>query len=295
MTRRLFISLVTTGSLLLPAQTKIETTEPVTPPPQFVCPMDPDVKSDKPGKCPRCGMEMVARILEPQAFILDLTVHPSSAPAGRPLEFAFRILDPANSHPAKDFEVIHEKLCHLFLVSGDLNWFLHDHPVLGADGIFRLPVTLPARGMYEAFVDLYPHNATPQWLTQFIYTENADPGTPAVPDLKPDLSTQKDGDVTVSVELEPARPFVGQKTTLYCTPHPADGLEKWLGTYAHAFWVSQDLVDSEHTHPVTPEIGQNGELTFQAYFPRAGTYRFWIQFQRRGTLHTVHFDIPVTG
>jgi membrane fusion protein, copper/silver efflux system len=25
----------------------------------YVCPMDPDVTSDKPGRCPKCGMELV--------------------------------------------------------------------------------------------------------------------------------------------------------------------------------------------------------------------------------------------
>jgi hypothetical protein len=24
----------------------------------YVCPMDPDVTSDKPGRCPKCGMEL---------------------------------------------------------------------------------------------------------------------------------------------------------------------------------------------------------------------------------------------
>jgi hypothetical protein len=25
----------------------------------WVCPMDPDVTSDKPGRCPKCGMELI--------------------------------------------------------------------------------------------------------------------------------------------------------------------------------------------------------------------------------------------
>jgi hypothetical protein len=25
----------------------------------YTCPMHPDVKSDKPGKCPKCGMDLV--------------------------------------------------------------------------------------------------------------------------------------------------------------------------------------------------------------------------------------------
>ncbi len=33
-------------------------------PPDFTCPMDPDVRSKVPGKCPRCGMKLEARIAE---------------------------------------------------------------------------------------------------------------------------------------------------------------------------------------------------------------------------------------
>jgi hypothetical protein len=30
-------------------------------PVQYTCPMDPDVVSDKPGKCPKCGMDLVEK------------------------------------------------------------------------------------------------------------------------------------------------------------------------------------------------------------------------------------------
>ena len=27
----------------------------------YTCPMDPDLSSDKPGKCPKCGMDLVLK------------------------------------------------------------------------------------------------------------------------------------------------------------------------------------------------------------------------------------------
>lgn len=33
----------------------------------YVCLMDPDVKSDKPGKCPKCGMDLVEQVASPVA------------------------------------------------------------------------------------------------------------------------------------------------------------------------------------------------------------------------------------
>src|SRR5580765_8726856 len=37
----------------------------------YVCPMDPDIRSSGPGKCPRCGMALVAGSPVPRAYHLD--------------------------------------------------------------------------------------------------------------------------------------------------------------------------------------------------------------------------------
>ncbi len=47
----------------------------------YVCPMDPDVRSNQPGKCRRCGMEMRAGIPDPVEFHMDLTLTPTSGTA----------------------------------------------------------------------------------------------------------------------------------------------------------------------------------------------------------------------
>ena len=45
---------------LYPASAQTAITPPGTGqgPLDYVCPMDPDVRSDKPGVCPRCGMTL---------------------------------------------------------------------------------------------------------------------------------------------------------------------------------------------------------------------------------------------
>ena len=262
--------------------------------PDFVCPMDPDVHSALPGKCPRCGMQLQAHILEPQAYSMDFTAQPASLPAGRPVDLSFSINDPNTGALVKNFDFVHEKLFHLFAVSQDLKWFLHDHPVLGGDGLFKLPVTFPSGGMYELFADFYPRGGTPQWIPRFLYTQGAEPrSSPRASKTSDEVkytNPQKDGDVEVNLQLDPIEPMAGRATTLFFNANPGDGLELWLGTYAHAFWISHDLLDAEHTHPAF-----FGNLQFEVYFPRPGVYRFWLQFQRKGTLHTMKFDIPVKG
>ena len=42
----------------------------------------------------------------------------------------FRVLHPDTDRVVTQFEIIHEKLFHLFLVSQDLEYFSHEHPIL---------------------------------------------------------------------------------------------------------------------------------------------------------------------
>src|SRR5204863_8950685 len=44
-----------------------ETHAPAAPGVEYVCPMDPDVRSDRPGPCPKCGMALEPRVATLQA------------------------------------------------------------------------------------------------------------------------------------------------------------------------------------------------------------------------------------
>ena len=45
-----------------PAKSKTDTTSiPKKPVKTYTCPMHPEVTSDKPGKCPKCGMTLVEK------------------------------------------------------------------------------------------------------------------------------------------------------------------------------------------------------------------------------------------
>ena len=54
--------------------------------------------------------------------------------------------------------------------------------------------------------------------------------------------------------------------------------------------ASDDLIDLLHEHPFNAD---NGQIEFDLTFPRAATYRVWIQFQREGVVNTVAFNVPV--
>ncbi len=252
----------------------------------YMCPMDKDIRSNGPGKCPRCGMTLVTSIPDPVEYHLDLEAAPDPQP-GRPVRLTFRVSDPWKGNPVTKFEVIHEKLFHTFLVSEDLEYFRHGHPEFKA-GVFTDTVTLPKAGTYRVLGDFYPEAATPQLLTQTLVV----PGTPPPPAaISRDYSAKEAENLHIAMTISPEDPTEGLETRLRFKLTPGDGLERYLGVWAHMLAVSDDLIDMMHTHPSI--ANGSDELQFNVIFPRPRAYRVWVQFQRNGVVNTAHFDVPV--
>ena len=261
---------------------------------EFTCPMDRDVRSKTPGKCPRCGMTLVANLPEPVEYPVDLRVDPPQIPSARPITLEFRIADPETGAAVTHFEIVHEKLFHLFIVSQDLQYFAHLHPQLGDDSVFRLDTALPKPGTYRLLADFYPTGGTPQLAPKTITTAGySTPLEAAIPRLAADLSPQRGENIEVELKLDPAQPIAGRKTMLFVHLTPAEGLEPYIGAWAHLLAVSDDLVDTIHDHPFIADGGP--DMQFNIFFPREAVYRVWIQFQRKGVVNTVAFTIPVTA
>jgi hypothetical protein len=279
--RRLFLCASVAG--LLCAQQAIE----------FICPMDRDVRSATPGKCPRCGMTLVANLPEPAEYPVDVRVDPPQIPSARPITLEFRIADPRTGAPVKQFEIVHEKLFHLFVVSQDLQYFAHVHPEF--DGaVFRLRTSLPKPGTYRLLADFYPTGGTPQLTPKTITTAGYMTTLEAgIPRLAPDLSPKPAENLEAELKLDPPQPLAGMKTMLFVHLTPAEGLEPYIGAWAHLLAVSDDLIDTIHEHPFIANGGP--DMQFNIFFPREAMYRVWIQFQRKGVVNTVAFTIPVAA
>jgi hypothetical protein len=254
----------------------------------FICPMDPDVRSNQPGNCRRCGMKLREGLPDPVEYHMDLTLAPRAVKLNQPEQLKFTIHDPWKDRPVKDFQVVHEKLFHMFVVSQDLQFFVHDHPVLQPDGDFLFTLAFPKPGMYRVLGDFYPDGATPQLIAKTVLVPGTPPPTPPLPR---DYSTKEGGNMQVEMTTDPPQPLAAQKTLLYFRLTPADGLEKYIGAWAHMLAASDDLIDLIHTHPFIADGGP--QIEFSMEFPRARTYRVWVQFQRKGVVNTAHFDVPV--
>jgi len=275
----------------------VKQTPPVAPkrdaaPLDYVCPMDPDVRSDKPGKCPRCGMEFKLGIPDESDYRVDLTT-PSELRPGSPAELRFRFRDARTGATVRNFEIMHEKLFHLFVVSNDLKDFEHIHPAPQPDGTFTIEERFPRSGLYRLVADVYPSGGTPQLLSRTVFVPSG-PDAP-VPLSEAKLSAaeglQHGENTDVQLVTEGLNPVAGTKTHLSFRFNTAEGMQMYLGAWAHMFIASDDTLDVIHEHPV---IGTGGrDIQFDVIFPRARTYRVWIQFQRKNVVNTVAVNVPV--
>jgi hypothetical protein len=213
---------------------------------------------------------------------------PRSIKPGQPANLTFAIHDPWKDRPVTKFQIVHEKLFHMFVVSQDLQVFLHNHPTLGADGNFHYDYVFPKAGMYRILGDFYPDGATPQLIAKTLFV----PGTAPKPTaLTRDYSPKDAENLAVELVTEPQQPVSGARTQMMFSVKPGDGLEKYLGAWGHMLVASDDLIDMMHEHPFIADGGP--QIQFNVIFPRAKSYRVWVQFQRKGVVNTAHFDIPV--
>jgi hypothetical protein len=263
--------------------------EPQEPVDEFICPMDKDVRSAVPGRCPRCGMTLVPGIPENLEYRVDLLLHPPAPRVGQRVGLSFNVQDPRTGKRVTKFQIMHERLYHMFIVSQDLKYFVHDHPRQLPDGTFRFETAFPKPGMYRVLSDFYPDGGTPQLIPKTVIL----PGGPVTPGcaLEADLAPQQAANLTVALKTEPPRPIAGMKTLLFFHLSPADGLQQYIGAWGHMLAASQDLVDMIHTHPFLADGGP--DMQFNLIFPRSGVYRLWVQFQRKGVVNTAAFNVPV--
>ena len=146
----------------------------------FVCPFDRSIRSVMPGMCGRRGrrVDMLAEVPEPLEFPLDLTTTPTRLSPGESVRLRFQVRDPWVNNVVTKFSVVHESPFHAFVVSEDLEFFLHDHP-RWAGSAFELDAVLPKAGLYRVLADFLPEAATPQLLTRSVFVGGASTTQPS--------------------------------------------------------------------------------------------------------------------
>ena len=233
-------------------------------------------------------MKLLSGIPDPVEYPVELRISPRALRPRVTARLEFLVRNPWNHRPVTNFQPVHEKLFHLFLVSQDLQFFLHDHPSLRAEGSFRFDVAFPNPGLYRVLGDFYPDGGMPQLISKTIIVSGPAPKPIA---LDRDYSAKDSVNLHVELLTVPPQPIAGTKTILFFRVTPADGLEPYLGAWGHMLAASEDLIDLIHSHPFLADGGP--QVQFNMIFPRPRTYRLWVQFQRKGVVNTAHFDLPI--
>jgi hypothetical protein len=282
-----------------------------SPPAEFTawfCPMHPEVTAAEGGRCRKCGMALVpGDPFDTREYALELSTTPAAIRPGVPTTMVFTIRHPGTGALITQFEVVHEKRYHLFVVSRDMDVFQHVHPEQQPDGRWKIQVTLPKPGYYQLLSDFLPTGGSPQFIGRTVETADFDGDLESqTPHLVPDMVLTKTvGSITAHVEFEPSILVEGQYGHLMFTLTDAKtgrlitDLQPYLGTFGHALFLSEDMRDYVHSHPfegpdsdVSKGVG-GPTVTFEGYMPRAGRYRAWSQFQRNGEVITVPFTVNV--
>ncbi len=214
-----------------------------------------------------------------------------NAVAGERTGLRIEIKDEAGE-PVEAFDVRHEKLMHLIVVSKDLSYFDHIHPEYRGEGVFEIATSFPAGGEYKLIADYVPSGGSTTTATERIRVDGPDkddvPLTPGGGHAKTAGSIQ--------VTLEDDHPVSGQHFELAFriadskTKQPVTDLEPYLGAVGHVVILSEDTEEYLHVHPID-ESASGPEARFATSFPEPGVYKLWAQFQRDGRVITVPFVV----
>jgi Heavy metal binding domain len=269
----------------------------------YMCPMHPDYTSDNEGKCPRCGMNLVlATPFDMRDYRLEFQTVPPVVKAGEKIVLLFKVFHPGTGKPIQKFELVHDRLYHLFVISQDMKDFQHIHPEQRADGTWAIEVTLPRPGYYKVLSDFLPSGGSSQFIARPLVTAGYTGDLIASSaHLEPDGDLTKTvDDITAEVTYDPKRFVAGLYGHLTfhlsdaATGLPIKDLQTYLGAFGHTLIMSEDMVDYVHSHPIESippeanleELRAGPDVLFEGLMPKPGHYRAWTQFRRHNKIYT---------
>jgi hypothetical protein len=262
----------------------------------YTCPMHAEVKSDKPGECPECGMALEPVSLAasaPGSFVMKFSFSPNAQP-GKLVSLSLTPTEPAKTGEPVPLDVVHEKKIHLILTSKDLSWFDHVHPELDASGAYKLDYAFPKAGTYFLFADYKPALGTHITDTASIMVGTGQPTQIAYTKTK--LTSQADelelalNQPNASPGFAAGTPFELTATVrLNGTEIPPTMLDDYLGAKAHMVIIKTDTYEYLHVHPGI----ENDRLSLKATFSKPGIYRGFLQVQYKGKIRTGNFVFNV--
>lgn len=216
---------------------------------------------------------------------------------GQPGQIAFTIRD--GSAVLTQYRLTHTKEMHLIALRDDLEGFQHLHPERDAEGVWRTAFTPIVPGHYWFFADFMDGAAVQHVLP---FTRQMGEGGGAVQESEAEMVKDPDGYDAAQKIVDGYRIQVSTLQTAtddiefhytVLDPQGRDAaLEDYLGAKGHSVLISPEG-DYLHTHPFTEYVGYKptDRPIFIVHKPRDPMYRVFTQFQVRGKVLTVFFDM----
>lgn len=196
--------------------------------------------------------------------------------------------------PIEQFDINHEKLLHLIIISKDLSYFNHIHPEYKGRGVFEITDEFPMGGEYRLIADFKPSKGDSMTKMTWLEVEgDLIESKPVTPDIE--LAHVTDGKL---VELFINEYAVKKEVTLKFSitgaesGNPITDLEPYLGAIGHVVVLSEDGENYVHVHAEEGQ-GAGPDALFETSFPKSGIYKIWGQFQHQGQVFTAPFVINV--
>lgn len=221
---------------------------------------------------------------------------PKSLSPNQPINLVIDIQN-ATGKPVNKFDIFQEKIMHLIVVRDDLQFFDHIHPEYKENGRFEVTANFPESGNYTLFSDYKPAGNQENVSLMNITI----PGTVPLPkNLEKFTKTKTISDTKVNLNISEKNIKAGQSVTLSFDlkdnkNQPIKDLQPYLGEKGHLVIIksSSPLTSSDYIHAHAIKNTPDGKIEFHTKFPKPGTYKMWMQFNRNGQIKTADFWVNV--
>ena len=230
-----------------------------------------------------------------------LKYNPTVPKAGQPTLITIKIRENKTEKRVKEFDLLHEKLMHVIIVSEDLAYFSHIHPIFDdKEDIFTVYHQFPETGEYKIWVDFKPKDGNQTLVSFKLDNMIGNAHKPIRITKESQYTKQIDENYKVELilpkEIEPNKPVNFTFNILDQNSNAITDLTPLMGAGGHSVIISSNLEEFLHVHPteeVSPEWKGGPTISFSTIFPHSGLYKIWGQFQHRGITITADFTVEV--
>jgi hypothetical protein len=241
-----------------------------------------------------------------------------AAAPGNPILLAFDLTDRATGQVVDKLQTTHEAPMHLVVVSYDMAYFAHLHPVQETPGRYTVTDTFPTAGDYVLYLEFAPAGHSEE-VHRFDLPVGATGSAPA--QLTPDLAPRSIDGVDASIAVVGADQVQSGQEAVFTVHLARDGqpvtdLHAYLGAAAHVEILNERAGGFAHVHAMAgtqlaagnagtmdgmedmadeeaPPARFGPDITFAHTFPTAGLYKMWVQVAQGNNVITIPWVVEV--